>query len=606
VHTVDRNASDKPVVVAEGHGRNHVETFDLVIMAVGFGLERTLPGLPLLSYWENDNYGRPILTGSVPRTYLVTGCGDGGLIDAIRLRINAFDHANFVYSLQRLPDIEPIKARLLDIDREVRDETVYVRPDLKEESQGVLLERKYRQLDIPTSLKELLTSQLRLDTIVYLNSPQRTPYSLKASILNRFLVFLLRDSGGIWYRSGKVAVTVNTPPHGFGVVCRHLEFPDEHFHVDEIVVRHGPIAVIDRLFPKTIADACRGDADDVDDPTRQAMYPTEFLARQDLLERKRQVALDFALSNAALAAKGRFRPELHNRFGVEVRPDEKPPVRYSMRARSPRDGPMPVGSFYELSVVEEPIDSASVADMGGKVPEINPTDRPGEIQLGMGIDVGVPPRYLSRGTLCCFVRFGNPGGIAILTAGSLFTKHAKIYRAGDAGGVPIARVTRVRRAVASPPRATLGASNVVFNEIDAGLAMLSSDVPLDFRLPIKTQEPVFPKLADAEPESRILGRLVFKMGSGSGLTRGTVTQIGVAVNTGGSDAGSVWYRDMYCVEGVGGASFSAPGDAGALVFCEDGTALGMVHFGNGQQTYVSPLGRTLAALECELVSGPDR
>jgi hypothetical protein len=251
VRSIHKDGTGSHTLEAEGKRRNFVRQFDLVILAVGFGLEKPLHDLPLLSYWENDNYGRPIVTGPVPRNYLVTGCGDGGLIDAIRLRINAFDHAEFVYTLQARSGIESIKQRLLEIDREVQQESGRTAPGLhsKEEAQGILLEQKYRDLQIPASLKDLLTSQLREDTIVYLNSPNLTPYSLGASILNRFVAFLLRQYGSLRYRAGKVEVAAHPPPHGFRVACKHPEFPTASFDVHELVVRHGPIPIIDKLFP---------------------------------------------------------------------------------------------------------------------------------------------------------------------------------------------------------------------------------------------------------------------------------------------------------------------------------------------------------------------
>jgi hypothetical protein len=92
IRSVDR----RPLFIAEGENTNYIKSCDCLILAIGSGLEKTMSDAPFLSYWENDNFGRPILVSPIPRHYLVTGCGDGGLIDAIRLRLNAFDHAEFV------------------------------------------------------------------------------------------------------------------------------------------------------------------------------------------------------------------------------------------------------------------------------------------------------------------------------------------------------------------------------------------------------------------------------------------------------------------------------------------------------------------------------
>jgi hypothetical protein len=61
------------------------DTFDVVILAIGFGLERD----GAQSYWRNETIGQPSL--DQPRhTYLVSGQGDGAMIDLLRLRVSQF------------------------------------------------------------------------------------------------------------------------------------------------------------------------------------------------------------------------------------------------------------------------------------------------------------------------------------------------------------------------------------------------------------------------------------------------------------------------------------------------------------------------------------
>ena len=54
-----------------------------MIMAVGYGLEKD----NTLSYWRNDTLGQPSLA-EPHRTYLVSGQGDGAMIEVLRLRIS--------------------------------------------------------------------------------------------------------------------------------------------------------------------------------------------------------------------------------------------------------------------------------------------------------------------------------------------------------------------------------------------------------------------------------------------------------------------------------------------------------------------------------------
>jgi hypothetical protein len=61
------------------------ESFDLVVLATGYGLERD----GATSYWRNEVIGQPAL--DKPRqTYLVSGQGDGAFIDLLRIKISQY------------------------------------------------------------------------------------------------------------------------------------------------------------------------------------------------------------------------------------------------------------------------------------------------------------------------------------------------------------------------------------------------------------------------------------------------------------------------------------------------------------------------------------
>jgi hypothetical protein len=63
--------------------------YDLVILALGFGQEKTAPGSETPSYWDPEKDCIPTLRDAPPgmiKHYIVSGTGDGGLIEALRLR----------------------------------------------------------------------------------------------------------------------------------------------------------------------------------------------------------------------------------------------------------------------------------------------------------------------------------------------------------------------------------------------------------------------------------------------------------------------------------------------------------------------------------------
>jgi hypothetical protein len=64
-------------------------TFDVVVVAAGFGVEAQDGNSVTPSYWRNESYGQPILDG-MTHIYGISGFGDGALIDLARLTIDRF------------------------------------------------------------------------------------------------------------------------------------------------------------------------------------------------------------------------------------------------------------------------------------------------------------------------------------------------------------------------------------------------------------------------------------------------------------------------------------------------------------------------------------
>jgi hypothetical protein len=82
------------------------EIFDTIVIAAGFGIETSTQGYSSESYWRNEKIGQPILDGSL-RRYLVSGYGDGALVDLCRLTIERFRQDTIVYELfQNVEEIE--------------------------------------------------------------------------------------------------------------------------------------------------------------------------------------------------------------------------------------------------------------------------------------------------------------------------------------------------------------------------------------------------------------------------------------------------------------------------------------------------------------------
>jgi pyridine nucleotide-disulfide oxidoreductase len=178
--------------------------FRLVILAVGFGLERKYRKWPLRSYWRDDSLGQEDQELRVPQRILVSGTGDGGLIDVLRIRINDFRHEQIVDLLTKdwldSDTLNAVSKALLQIEEDAEyaanDGLDYV-PDLNN-----------RYADLTQSLRLCKPIELRLDTEAVLTSRDNHPLSLRSSMLNRFLFSLLKDKlGAIQYRKSLIVPT---------------------------------------------------------------------------------------------------------------------------------------------------------------------------------------------------------------------------------------------------------------------------------------------------------------------------------------------------------------------------------------------------------------
>lgn len=66
-------------------GAGCLEKFDLIVLCIGFGLESSATQ----SYWRNETLAQPSLTPG-KNTFLVSGVGDGGIVDLLRIRVSNF------------------------------------------------------------------------------------------------------------------------------------------------------------------------------------------------------------------------------------------------------------------------------------------------------------------------------------------------------------------------------------------------------------------------------------------------------------------------------------------------------------------------------------
>jgi tetratricopeptide (TPR) repeat protein len=204
--------------------------FAAVILTVGFGLERRVENTPWVSYWRDDALHQPSLAGHA--RHLISGCGDGGLIDLLRVRVRDFRHEHLIVDfLARVSG--PTREKLLVIDEEAR-----VASD-----PGEHLFERYGALSVP-EVDDALGRRQRTDTTAVLNGRDPLPLTLGASILNRFLASRLLFRFGVEYRAGAIQ---SRPVEG----RYEITFPSGKAELfDHVTSRHGTSpAALEESFP---------------------------------------------------------------------------------------------------------------------------------------------------------------------------------------------------------------------------------------------------------------------------------------------------------------------------------------------------------------------
>ncbi|MDF1501324.1 hypothetical protein PYV61_00160 [Roseisolibacter sp. H3M3-2] len=217
VEWVGRRATRDGEFFRQGPAAGESEVFDRIIVATGFGLESYPAQFRTPSYWRNDTLAQPRLDGSV-QTYVVSGYGDGALVDLCRLTIERFRQDRILYELFG-HNPEPIEEMLGPAAaKALAGENVF---DLLRAMEDSVLK----------GARDELRKRIRKDTRVFLHirgggKPGNTSlpdvFGDTSSFANRLLLFLLYRCGAFIPRFDELQSIVDD--HSLpsaNVICRY-------------------------------------------------------------------------------------------------------------------------------------------------------------------------------------------------------------------------------------------------------------------------------------------------------------------------------------------------------------------------------------------------
>jgi hypothetical protein len=181
-------------------GESVSDPFDAVILAMGFGPEITVSGIASTGYWDLDEWADAEGEGQTP---LVTGIGDGGIIDALRAVHTQFEAGRLCEEVVRLLATSGVPALVKKLEARVFDKNMDKNQAATEYASGYL---RIFNLDTPMGVKELLDNSLRKSPFepVELVSRRPHPYSMTAAPIHKFMLTHALQRDAVIYKVGSV------------------------------------------------------------------------------------------------------------------------------------------------------------------------------------------------------------------------------------------------------------------------------------------------------------------------------------------------------------------------------------------------------------------
>ena len=252
-----RLLSGAPIKIRWADGT--LDDFDVVILAVGFGLESGVAADAGVSYWSNDALAQSYLGRKTPATVLVSGYGDGGLIDVIRATISKFNHQTFV------------KKYIHDTGLN----EAFLAASVQGNTPGI----DWTEVEFPNELKDKLAKDIRTDTDVIFNASSSWFFRRNASLFNRLIVALLLQMNAVTLRSGRLTRLKWWYRGRWRVL---LSKPLDLLTVDHVVPRLGTEKECPKFFLSPVWNATQNKwTNERDNPTTDltahSHYPDHYL-----------------------------------------------------------------------------------------------------------------------------------------------------------------------------------------------------------------------------------------------------------------------------------------------------------------------------------------
>lgn len=223
------DTGDKKVVTYVGSPKKPREhrRFDVVLVTTGFGVEKSMKDRNQKSYWEQDKIDAWALT-TKPK-YAVSGIGDGGIIDTLRLTYPGFMKEQIALKYLQRIDRKQLRAKLIGIEQDAEEIG-----DLNE--RAAFYDREYRKVADGRSLEaKAFLAPLPADkSKVTLIGRLSHPFEISAAPIHRLILAHSLNEKRINYLRGLV-----TRERGQYFITDEQTGVTTKLDFDEVVIRHG-------------------------------------------------------------------------------------------------------------------------------------------------------------------------------------------------------------------------------------------------------------------------------------------------------------------------------------------------------------------------------
>jgi hypothetical protein len=220
-------------------------SYDLVLVAIGFGEETSSGPFPPVDYWNPDTL-ESSRHQNAATNYIVSGSGDGGLIDVLRLVHREFRRGKLIFETAAALSNTSIAQKIETGEKRVKSSLDV--GELRElyESCAKNLDEDNAYGEISLSLGQ---SYWQTGNLVYLiDRSLEAPYSMRSAPIHKLMIAHAIRNGAVEFHRGTVEKSSDQ------ILAADKMFSE---NACKVIVRHGATANFHRLLGKTQVDALR-------------------------------------------------------------------------------------------------------------------------------------------------------------------------------------------------------------------------------------------------------------------------------------------------------------------------------------------------------------